>query len=687
MPEPAAEKLKQATISWDAEGQPRAKDFDDLYFSRTDGMAETRHVFLHHNRLPQRWTTLECPVFTIGETGFGTGLNFLTVASCWLDQGTMGTLHFVSAEKYPLSHPDLKKALSLWPALGSLATELLWQYPPAVPGIHRLSLAGGRVVLTLLYGEASDMFASLQGSDHPLFSFRGNPTVDAWFLDGFAPAKNPQLWTPELFQTIARLSRPATTFSTFTAAGIVRRGLQQVGFKVEKVAGFAEKRDMLRGRMTTSPAPETDTATAQHWQPATFNATHQPPWYLPLQSSSAGDRDSALVIGGGIAGCTTARALAKRGITVTLIERHPTLAQEGSGNPQGILYPKLSSKTSPLAQFGLMSLLYASRYHREFLDHGGNPCGVLVLPGSEKDRASFEQMAAQYPSELVRLVQGSRIAKVAGVSLNAELGLFFPQLGWVTPPDVCAALANHPLIARQTAEVARLDYQAGKWCTLDDEGNSIASAAAVVIASAQDSNRFEQTNHLPLQQIRGQISYLPETDHSRNLKTVICGEGYLAPADNGIHTLGATYHPGDTSNGVRTEDHQTNLRQLANTDPAAAALFSTLNPENITGRTAFRCTTPDYLPIAGPAPVLEDYLEHYGLLRKNARAHIPIAGSYWPGLYLNCGHGSRGMSYAPLCAELLASQICSEVAPMKRDLRQAIHPGRFIIRDMKRNKH
>ena len=240
MPEPTAEILQQATVNWDAEGQPYAADFDDRYFSRTSGLSEPRHVFLHHNGLPERWTTPERPLFTIGETGFGTGLNFLTVASLWLDQISSGTLHFISAEKYPLSRSDLQQALSLWPTLSGLANTLIEQYPPPIPGIHRLYLANNRIVLTLLYGDANTMFASLPGSDHPLFSSRNNPVVDAWFLDGFAPVKNPQMWTDDLFQTLARLSAPGTTFSTFTAVGSVRPGLQAARFEAQKVARLCE---------------------------------------------------------------------------------------------------------------------------------------------------------------------------------------------------------------------------------------------------------------------------------------------------------------------------------------------------------------------------------------------------------------------------------------------------------------
>ena len=685
--------IQQVNIVWDDNGQPVSTAYDDVYFNSDAGIDESRHVFMEQNRLPERWINNAGHSFTIGETGFGSGLNFLVAAKAWLDNTESGILHFVSVEKSPLSKEDLQRTLKLWPELSEIAGEFIQLYPPAVPGIHRIKLANNRIILTLMYGEADDMFASLRGSDHPLFQRQGNPTIDAWFLDGFAPSKNPDMWSEKLFQTIADLSKIGTTFSTFTVAQAVRHALEHTGFQFNRAPGFGLKREILFGSLIKHAV----SSTAASSEPATFNSPYQPPWYLPPSVEPV--PKTAIVIGGGIAGCSTARALAERGIAVTLIERHRAMGQEGSGNPQGIIYPKLSASTSQLARFGLAALLHASRYHADFLDLKldtdaiiGNRCGVLVLPSSEKNKEQFEKIAEQFPKELVQLHEGEQLNKTAGLSLTNQFGLFFPKLGWIKPPVACQVLTDHPLITVQMAEVENIDYEHSalsrnsSWQALNNAGSSIATAQVMVIACAFDSSRFNQTNHLPIQKTRGQISRLPATKKSSALKTVLCGEGYIAPAAGGEHTLGATYNVGETSTAIRPEDHHTNLQQLANTD---AAMANTFNPENINqlhGRAAFRCTTLDYLPIAGPAPKLENYLEDYELLRKNARSHIPIASATWPGLYLNIGHGSRGLSYAPLCAELVASQICGEIPPLELDLRQAVHPGRFIIRDLKRKK-
>lgn len=712
--------LSEANIEWDEQSQPISSSFNDVYFSRASGIEETSYVFMAQNSLPERWNAFsnddsDSRCFTIGETGFGTGLNFLVAAKAWLEETTTGTLHFVSVEKFPLSKPDLQQALSLWPQLidkalsntkpsntklsnklPDLIEELLQQYPPAVAGIHRITFANHRIVLTLMYGDVTEMFSSLKGSDHPLFHRQGNPIFDAWFLDGFAPAKNPEMWTKKLFQTIANLSNTYTTFSTFTAAGIVRRGLTDVGFEVQKVPGFGQKREMLKGEFKPEIAQKGQETREKNWQPTTFNSPHQPPWYL--QPSPKRKPKRAIVIGGGIAGCSTARALAERGIAVTLIERHNNVGQEASGNPQGILYPKLSTGDSLLSRFGLMALLNACRYHSLFLDSTelpgnkilGQRCGVLLLPQSEKNQQEFKKIAQRYPKEMVQLVEGEQLNQKAGLPLEKKVGLFFPQPGWIKPPTACQLLTEHPLIQVKTAEVEKITFTGDQWQALDKHDSVLDSAQTMVISCSFNSSRFSQTNHLPLKKIRGQITSLPSTRQSEKLQTVICSEGYIAPAIDRIHTLGATYNFDEISMEIRPEDHQANLNQLAETDQVIANTFSqTLtvqSVETLSGRVAFRCTTPDYLPIAGPAPKLNSYEENYQLLKKNARSHIPIAGDCYPGLYLNIGHGSRGLSYAPICAELVASHICNEVPSLELDLRQAIHPGRFIIRDLKRNK-
>ena len=680
----ADQPLRPAELEWDENGQPISSQYGDVYFSRASGIEETRYVFLQHNHLQQRWRELpaeQSGCFTIAETGFGTGLNFLCAAQLWLQSAPPGwRLHFVSVEKFPLCRSDLEKALSLWPELAELAAELKANYPAQIPGFHPIYLASGRIQLTLLFGDAAQMFEQLKGSDHPLWRRHGNPVVNAWFLDGFAPAKNPDMWNEALFTTIADLSDTNTTVATFTAAGHVRRGLQTAGFTVEKVPGFGHKREMLRGDMVAATVIE---QSAQALQPASYNAPVAAPWYLNINSHSA--QRQATVVGGGIAGCSAAHALAQRGWQVTLIERHSELAQEASGNPQGIIYPKFSKQDSPLSRYGLCALAYASRYYQPLWQQGGfgQQCGVLLLPESAKQAADFPLIGERFANspELLQWLDGKQAMELTGLSLKAEQGLFCPQLGWVIPPKVCKALTQHPLITVVSGEVNELAKEDNRWQLLDSQSNTLAHSETVILASSHSVAGFQQTSHLPLKRIRGQITQAPA--NSSTLKTVICGAGYIAPADCGSYTLGATYNLNDDCPQVRDSDHHTNLQKLVATDPAIKALLPA-DTGNLKGRVGFRCTTPDYLPIVGPAPKAQAMEERFALLRKNARAHIPLPGEYHQGLYISCGYGSRGLSYAPLAAELLAAQICGEVMPVDRELVQSVNPARFLIRSLKR---
>lgn len=220
-----------AQLDWDEQGRPLSREFDDIYFSPTSGFDETHHVFIAGNDLARRFAELPAGgCFCIGETGFGTGLNFLCAWQLFEQCAPADArLHFVSVEKFPLTRDDLRRALALWPQLAPQAAQLLDQYMAIHPGFQRFNLAAGRVVLTLLVGDALDGLPELDAQ------------IDAWFLDGFAPAKNPEMWSPALFTQLARLSRSGTSLATFTAAGFVRRGLTEAGFAIKRVRGFGKK--------------------------------------------------------------------------------------------------------------------------------------------------------------------------------------------------------------------------------------------------------------------------------------------------------------------------------------------------------------------------------------------------------------------------------------------------------------
>ena len=227
--------LEPARLTLGADGTPVSETYGDVYHSISGGHAQAQHVFLAGNGLPARWQNRSR--FTILETGFGLGLNFLATRLAWkADPQACRELHFISLEKHPFSAEDLVVAQAAWPEFSAMAEALRRHWPPLVPGEHRLELEGGRVVLRLVFGDAVEALPTLDAE------------VEAFYLDGFSPAKNPDLWSPALCRSLARLARPEATLATWSVAGQVRRSLIEAGFSVEKRPGFAGKRQMLVGR-------------------------------------------------------------------------------------------------------------------------------------------------------------------------------------------------------------------------------------------------------------------------------------------------------------------------------------------------------------------------------------------------------------------------------------------------------
>ena len=651
-----------AQLSWSDDGQPFSTHFDDVYFSRESGLAETRHVFLQHNNLEQRWAALRSGAsFCIGETGFGTGLNFLCAWQLW-DQlaPTDARLHFVSCEKYPLSRSDLQRALRLWPELQPWADQLLAQYTDLAAGWQRFSLAEGRVTLTLLIGDVLETLPQLDAR------------VDAWFLDGFAPARNPDMWQPALYAQLARLSGPDTTLATFTSVGEVRRGLQAAGFSMRKVKGFGRKREMICGQF--------DSSLDQAWSA---------PWYQRPATLADSER-SALIIGAGLAGCATALALARRGWQVTVIERHAHAAAEASGNSQGILYCKLSPHQTLLSRYVQASYAYGLRLLHEVLeqaDSSWRACGVLQLATDAKEQKRQQALGKQgYPPSFLHAVDAEQASVIAGVEVDRP-GLFFPGAGWVHPPSLCQALLQHPNIRLSThCEALQLEQRNGQWHALDDQQQSLAQASVAVICSANDSRRFSQTAKAPLKPIRGQVTQLAAIPQSAALRTVLCAEGYISPARQGEHHLGASFRFDRLDTEPSPEENLSNVQMLDKLSPQLAAVLPPQDPASLPARAALRCTTPDYLPLIGPVADAAAFQQDYAVLAKDASKQPNTPTRWFPGLYINAGHGSRGMVSCPLSGELIAAWLDNEPLPLPRDVVEALHPNRFMLRQLIRGQ-
>ncbi|UVL38951.1 bifunctional tRNA (5-methylaminomethyl-2-thiouridine)(34)-methyltransferase MnmD/FAD-dependent 5-carboxymethylaminomethyl-2-thiouridine(34) oxidoreductase MnmC [Pseudomonas sp. B21-040] len=655
--------LPHAQLDWDDQGRPYSRVFDDVYFSDKSGLEETRYVFLEQNALRERFSTLaDGGRLVIGETGFGTGLNFLCAWQLFEQHAVAGArLHFVSVEKYPLSLPDLQRALALWPELKPFADQLLAQYVAIHHGFQRLILDNGRVTLTLLIGDALEQLPQLDAQ------------IDAWFLDGFAPAKNPDMWTAELFAELARLAAPGSTISTFTSTGWVRRLLNGAGFKMKRTPGIGHKWEILRGVFLGWPEDAAAPIAVKPWfaRPA------------PL----TGERH-ALVIGAGLAGCASAASLAARGWQVSLLERHDALAQEASGNPQGVLYLKLSAHGTALSQLIVSGFGYTRRlleHLQRGLDWDG--CGVLQLAFNAKEAQRQAQLAAAFPEGLLHTLDREQAQSRAGIGLQSG-GLFYPEGGWVHPPALCQWQAGQPNIKLlMHHEVLELRRQDNQWQAWDGE-TLLASAPVVVLAGAAEIKRFPYSGELPLKRIRGQITRLHQTPGSQSLSTVVCAEGYVAPARLGEHTLGASFDFNSDDLTPTAAEHAGNLNMLEeiSADLVERLGAHTLQPEALEGRAAFRCTSPDYLPIVGPLADHLAFADAYIALSKDARQTPDIPCPWLDGLYVNSGHGSRGLITAPLAGELLAAWLDDEPLPLPRTVAEACHPNRFALRRLIRGQ-
>jgi tRNA 5-methylaminomethyl-2-thiouridine biosynthesis bifunctional protein len=611
--------LIPARLAFAADGTPYAEAYGDVYHSAQGGAAQARHVFLGGNGLPGRWRNVRR--FTILETGFGFGLSFLAAWQAWReDTARCARLHFVSVEKHPFTAQDLAVLHAPHAEFAPLAEELRSAWPMLVPGMHRLEFEDGHVVLTLAFGDAGGLLPQLRLA------------ADAIFLDGFAPAKNPDMWSPALLKTVARLAAPGATAATWSVAATVREGLRAAGFMAEKRRGFARKSEML----VASFVPQRALRAA-------------PP--LPAERS-------AVVIGAGLAGAAACERLAARGWEVTLVERHHAPAMEASGNHAGAFHPIVTPDDSHTARLTRAAFSWLLEHWRQFDAIGAAPewrrCGVLQLARDEREdaaqRAAIALLAC--PPEYAQYLEAGKASAFAGVPLAAG-GLWFAEGGWIRPASLAGAL-----IARSRArtlygrEAASLEQEGTRWLVRDRDGEAIADAGAVVLANAGDALRLAPSKHIRLRRVRGQLTHLSPL---HKLKTVLLRGGMVLPAIDGISVTGASFDLDDEDKAMRADSHAGNLERLERLVPGAAR---GLDPKKLDGRVAFRTVARDRLPLIGALDA--------------------------PGLYGAFAYGSRGLLWAGLGAELLASSMDGEPLPLEGALADAVAPGRFALRAKRR---
>lgn len=661
--------VEHAELSWNEQGTPVSRTFDDVYFSNQNGLEETRYVFLDGNQLPARFADHPRDLFITAETGFGTGLNFLTLWQAF-DQfrqaqpaATLQRLHFISVEKYPLTHADLAAAHAHWPELAPWAQQLQAQWPMALPGCHRLLLDGGRVTLDLWFGDINLLMGRFDDSL--------NRQVDAWFLDGFAPAKNPEMWTPELFACMARMARPGGTFATFTAAGFVRRGLLEAGFNARRRKGFGQKREMLIGTLDeAAPLPA------------------RAPWYR----RPAAEGDDIAIIGGGVASAALSLALLRRNKRVTLYCADDAPALGASSNRQGALYPLLNHHDEALKQFFPAAFTFARRLYDavpQQFEHDW--CGVTQLGWDEKSGEKIARMLALgLPEQLAHGVDQQQAEALAAVSTGCG-GITYPLGGWLAPRELTTLLLElaeaRGLRIHWLHRLESLDALQPGWRLSFADGKQ-AMHQNVVLANGHQLTSLAQSRELPVYPVAGQVSHVPSHGGVSALKQVLCYDGYLTPVSPqfGTHCIGASYRRGEVTTDYRETDQQENRQRLIRCLPESDW------PQHVDisdgeARCGVRCATRDHLPMAGALADYQQTLTQYAGLRDQlARGENIAPAPLWPQLFVLGALGSRGLCSAPLAAEILAAQLCDEPIPMDADTLAALNPNRYWVRKLLKGK-
>jgi tRNA 5-methylaminomethyl-2-thiouridine biosynthesis bifunctional protein len=623
-------------IDWSAPEHPRSTTYGDLFASRAGALAQAEAVFLRGNGLPARWQGRRR--FVILETGFGLGNNFLATLDHWRrDPQRSQRLCFLSLDAHPVSPEDLRRAHANSP-LAELAQQLQAQWPPRVAGWHRLDFEDGRVQLLLAFGDIGEVLPQWQAE------------VDAFFLDGFAPRLNPAMWSTQALAPLGRLAAVGATAATWSASQSVRDALQQAGFVCASAPGFGGKAEMTVARYTPRQRPKAPAAQS------------------PLAAGAA----EAVVLGAGLAGAACARALRRAGLAVRVLEGGSAPAHGASGNAAGLFHATVHADDGPHARWNRQAALRTRQWLRDCPPPWWQDGLLRLNPGESLASREALIQSQQLDPDFAQALDAAQAARLSGLPLSAG-GWLFPGGGALPPADWVPCLLAGVQVQTGAAVAALQPQPGGRWQLLDADGKLLAETALLVLAPGQALPALlaplDATLAAWLQAQRGQISNWPVAPPGPALP--VADGGYLLqlpPSAGGGLLAGATASFDDAEPGLREHDAEHN-RQVAE------RLLGQSLPLPTQGRVAWRLLTPDKLPLVG------------GLIDPAlAPPQRSTQTAHWPrrsGLVVCGALASRGLSWAPLAAELAVALALGEPSPVPRKLIEAVDPARCQVRKLR----
>ncbi|TGN03189.1 bifunctional tRNA (5-methylaminomethyl-2-thiouridine)(34)-methyltransferase MnmD/FAD-dependent 5-carboxymethylaminomethyl-2-thiouridine(34) oxidoreductase MnmC [Leptospira dzoumogneensis] len=641
-------------IDWKENGTPVSREFDDIYFSPENGLEETKHVFLKGNKLEERLSYSGTQhTFSILELGFGTGLNFFAAWQLWRNcknKSGHRALRFTSFEKYPLERDDIRRAISAFPELSELLELFLEKYKLLIPGCNTFLFEKENLILDLWIGDAIQLLPETSGK------------FDAFFLDGFAPSKNPELWGENISLQLKRLSNKNASLATFTVARSVKDCLSNTGFSLSKIPGYGRKREMLVGVYGSEPEPDLNPI----------------PFLRRAKSDQIPERVS--VLGAGLAGASIARALAWRGIRVEVWDDHNAL--RASSVPMAVSHPHITKGETPTSLWTLRCLGNSIRRYSDLLPKDSYQIsGTLQLSGEDLP--------------WVRLEEGTKAHSLSKelAELKPELGenypedakgIYYPSGFWTDTPVLTEKLLDHPNILLKQGNISSITFEKEEWTLFSENKEILSRTEVLILANSFGIESLLQNlwgeSPFSLRSVRGQLEILEDHNTQSEKDPIQVGDKYLTPSKNGIRVNGSTFDEFDLDPNARTKDREEILGYSQKT-------FLGLNWEQINIRSDFvgiRSQTPDRFPIIGPVHSPEPFRKIYsGMgLTKNRKKEFPFLEPQ-KNLFVFGGLGSRGVLTSLLGGEILAEILLNEPLSIENSLYSSLHPSRFLYRKIR----